>query len=353
MNFASDNNAGIHPHVLRAIEAANHGHAVAYGADTWTDRARNRFREVFGDQSEAFFVFNGTAANVLSLQSVVRSFHSVICGEYAHLASDECGAPEKSLGAKLVLVPVTLGGKLTPERVLEAVKGAGDPHHSQARAVSITQSTEFGSVYSANEIKALAEAAHSKGLILHMDGARIANAAASLGVSLRAITADCGVDVLSFGGTKNGLLLGEAVVFLNPSLVPDFQFLRKQGMQLASKMRFLAAQFEALFTDDLWLKNALQANRMAKLLESRLRAIPLLEISRPVEANAVFAVMPDRLIPLLQREYYFHVWAPAPALAQDGPRSEARSEVRLMCSFNTEESHVLDFSEKAKRIFSE
>ncbi len=329
-SFASDNNAGVHPEVLAALAAANTGHTVGYGDDLYTDRARAKFREHFGDV-EVFFVFNGTAANVLSLQSATRSFQAVLCAEASHIYTDECGAPEKFTGCKLIPVP-TRDGKLSVESVGHACHGIGDQHHVQPRVISITQATEVGTVYKPHEIKSLARFAHEHGMFLHVDGARIANAAASLGQTLRQATRDLGVDVLSFGGTKNGALGAEAVVFFDKKLSHDFLYLRKQGMQLASKMRFISAQFEALFTRDLWLKSAQHANRMARLLQKQLREIPEVRIVYKVEANGVFAKIPRKAIAGLLKRYFFYVW------------NEEQSVVRWMCSFDTTEQDVKQFA---------
>ena len=252
------------------MREANRGHAVGYGDDPYTASVVQKFKQHFGSDIEVFFVFNGTAANCLGLKALTSTYHAVICGEAAHIYTDECGRPEKFTGCKLLPVPVT-NGKLTIESVSHAYHGIDDPHHVQPRVISITQATEVGTVYQPGEIKALARFAHQRGMFLHMDGARIANAAASLGQTLRQATRDLGVDVLSFGGTKNGALGAEAVVFFDKKLGHDFLYLRKQGMQLASKMRFISAQFDALFTGDLWLKSARHANRMARLLQKELR----------------------------------------------------------------------------------
>ncbi len=335
--FASDNNATILPEILQAIADANTGHAIAYGADAWTDRAVARFREHFGQKTEVYFVFNGTAANVLCLGSLARPFQAVICSETSHIQNDECGAPEANLGTKLLVCP-TLDGKLTPELVRPWLKGFGDQHHVQPGVISITQSTEMGTVYQAAEVRALAELAHSHKMYLHMDGARIANAAATLGLSLQAITADCGVDALSFGGTKNGLLLGEAVVFFRPELAQDFLYRRKQAMQLSSKMRFVAAQFERLLTDDLWLRTATHSNRMAQLLASSIRGLPGVEITQKVESNAVFVQIPRALIPKLQERNFFYVW------------NEEHSEVRWMASHDTRPEDITGFVEALKSL---
>jgi threonine aldolase len=271
--FASDNNAGVHPEILEAIVRANQGHVRAYGDDDYTRAAMAKFEEHFGSGIEVFFTFNGTGANVLGLQALNRPYHAILCSDYAHIYTDECGAPEKHTGCKLIPLPQQ-DGKITVEQVRHAYHGIGDQHHVQARVISITQSTEMGTVYQPEEIRALADFAHEREMFLHMDGARIANAAVSLGQDLRQATRDLGVDVLTFGGTKNGMMGGEAVVFFRPGLSQDFLFLRKQGMQLNSKMRFVAVQFEGLLTNDLWRRSAEHANRMARLLERELRKGP-------------------------------------------------------------------------------
>jgi len=329
-SFASDNNAGIHPQVLKAIAAANQGHVIGYGDDTYTDSAVRKFRQHFGANTEIFIVFNGTAANCMSLKALTESHHAVLCTTASHINTDECGAPERFTGCKLIALP-TDNGKITVEAVEHAYHGIGDQHHVQPRVISITQATEMGTVYTPAEIKALAQFAHKRGMFLHMDGARIANAAASLGLTLRQITRDCGVDVLSFGGTKNGVMGAEAVVFFDKKLGRDFLFLRKQGMQLASKMRFISAQLEALLSHDLWLKSAQHSNRMAKLLERELRGVPRVKVVYKVEANGVFVQIPRRAIAKLQKRYFFYVW------------NEEESIVRWMCSFDTTEQDVQQF----------
>jgi threonine aldolase len=329
-SFASDNNAGVHASVLDALAAANQGHVVGYGDDPYTASAIETFKKHFGADIEVFFVFNGTAANVLSLKALTESYHAVICTETAHIHTDECGAPEKFTGCKLITLAAP-DGKLTVPAIKSAYHGIGDQHHVQARVVALTQATEMGTVYTPNEIKAVARFAHQHDMYVHMDGARIANAAASLGVPLKALTGGAGVDVLSFGGTKNGLMGGEAVVFFDRKLAADFLFLRKQGMQLASKMRFIAVQFETLLSNDLWLKSAKHANQMARLLEKEVRKIPGIEIICPVQANGVFARIPQRAIKKLQKKYFFYVW------------NEEESVVRWMCSFDTTEEDIRDF----------
>jgi len=304
---------------------------VGYGDDPYTQSVVQKFKQHFGSDTEVFFVFNGTAANCLGLKALTNTYHAVICGEAAHINTDECGAPEKFTGCKLIPVAVN-NGKLTVEAVSHAYHGIDDPHHVQPRVISITQATEVGTVYQPAEIKALAKFAHERGMFLHMDGARIANAAASLRQTLRQATRDLGVDVLSFGGTKNGALGAEAVVFFDKKLGHDFLYLRKQGMQLASKMRFISAQFDALFTGDLWRKSAQHANRMARLLQKELTKIRAIKIVYKVEANGVFAKIPRAAIAKLQKRYFFYVW------------NEQQSVVRWMCSFDTTEQDVKEFA---------
>jgi threonine aldolase len=330
-SFASDNNAGIHPRILEAIAAANHGHVVGYGDDLHTAKAIASFQKHFGPDIEVFFVFNGTAANCLGLKALTESYHAVICAEAAHISTDECGAPEKFTGSKLIPIP-TPDGKLTVKSVSRAYHGVGDQHHVQPRVVSITQVTEMGTVYKPKEVRALAHFAHGHNLFLHMDGARIANATVALGLTLREATRDLGVDVLSFGGTKNGAMGAEAVIFFDKSLSRDFLYLRKQGMQLASKMRFVAAQFDALLGDDLWRKNAEHANQMAALLKKEVSKIPKVKVVYAVEANGVFAQIPREAIRKLQERYFFYVW------------NEEQSVVRWMCSFDTTEQDVKQFA---------
>src|SRR6266516_4404237 len=289
------------------------------------------FKRHFGDDAEVFIVFNGTAANCLSLKALTDSFHAVICTAVAHIYTDECGAPEKFTGCKLIPIAAA-DGKLTVESVRHAYHGIGDQHHVQPRVISITQATETGTVYKPDELTSLASFAHEHEMYLHMDGARIANAAAALGQSLRQATRDLGLDVLSFGGTKNGLMGAEAVVFFDRKLARNFQYLRKQGMQLASKMRFISAQFEALLTNDLWLQNAQRANRMARLLQKEVSKIPQVKIVYKVEANGVFAKIPRQAIAKLQKRYFFYVW------------NEEESVVRWMCSFDTTVEDVQQFA---------
>jgi threonine aldolase len=328
--FASDNWAGAHPDVLAALAAVNDEHVPAYGRDPHTHEAIDRICAEVGD-AEVFFVFSGTAANVLCLQSMVRSHQAVICADTAHVHTSECGAAEKQIGCKLLPIPAP-NGKITVSGIEAHMHHIGDEHHVQPRAITITQATEYGTVYTAREIRAIADFAHANALLLHMDGARLFNAAVGLGVPLRAITKDAGVDALSLGGTKNGLIAAEAVIFFNERLADDFEFRRMQGMQLSSKMRFIAAQFIALFSNGLWKRNAAHANRMAKLLGDQLAAVPGVELTQAVEANAVFAAIPSRIVGPLQDRFYFHIW------------NEATSEARLITSFDTTESDVMEFA---------
>jgi threonine aldolase len=330
-SFASDNNAGVHPKVLQALAAVNRGHVVGYGDDPYTEAAVRKFKQHFGPDVEVFIVFNGTAANCLSLKSLTESYHAVLCAEAAHIYTDECGAPEKFTGCKLIPIPTT-DGKLTVESVSHAYHGIGDQHHVQPRVVSITQSTEMGTVYTPREVRDLAHFAHERNMFLHMDGARIANAAVSLGLTLREATRELGVDVLSFGGTKNGAIGAEAVVFFNKKFSRDFLYLRKQGMQLASKMRYISAQLEALLSNDLWRKNAQHANQMAKLLQKEIGKIRNVKIVYKVEANGVFAQIPRQAIAKLQKRYFFYVW------------EDEKSVVRWMSSFDTTKRDVTQFA---------
>jgi threonine aldolase len=336
--FASDNWSGVSPEVMQALHHVNQGHHPAYGEnDPILEQAQQVFKKIFGKESHTFFVYNGTGANVLAVQQLLRSWEAVVTPHSSHLNEDEAGAPEKFTGGKLLTVHCE-NGKLKPEQVEPFLGSFGFQHHVQARLISISQATELGSLYTLQEIKALADFAHANNMFLHCDGARIANAAVALGCSFGEMTAGCGVDVLSFGGTKNGLMFGEAVIFLNKSLAEGFQYYRKQGMQLASKMRFITAQFLAYFENDLWKRNAMNANRMARLLGEKLPEVKGIKLSRPVEANGVFAIMPATLIPKLQQEYFFHVW------------NESKNEVRLMCSFDTTEEDVEGFVNAAKRL---
>jgi threonine aldolase len=329
--FASDNNAGVHPDILSALTKVNDGHVIAYGDDPYTGKATAELREIFGKDVEVFFVFIGTAANVLGLSTVTQSYNAVICPDTAHIHVDECGAPEKFSGCKL-LTCNTPDGKLNLDMIAAHMHGIGFEHHVQPRVVSITQASELGTVYTIEEIRKIAGYAHEHDMLLHMDGARISNAAVSLDCGLYEMTGGAGVDVLSFGGTKNGMMYGEAIVFFNHSLCQDFKYRRKQGMQLASKMRYIAAQFSAFLEDDLWKKNALHANRMAQKLYAAVKDIPGVQVTQAVQSNAVFAKIPPEIIPALQDEFFFYIW------------DEDLSEVRWMCSFDTTEADIETFA---------
>lgn len=337
--FASDNNSGVHPEVMVKMMKVNTGHAIAYGDDEYTVSVKNNLKKIFGGNVEIYFVFTGTAANVLGLSAVSETFNSVICPESAHINKDECGAPEKIAGCKLLPVEAA-GGKITIEGIKKHMFGFGFQHHSQPKIISITQATELGTLYSISEIKSICDFAHDNEMYVHMDGARICNAAAALNVSFKGLTADTGLDFLSFGGTKNGMMYGEAIVFFNKDLKDNFKYIRKQNMQLASKMRFIAAQFDSLFGGGLWKQNADQANRTAALLEEKLTDIPQVRITQKVETNGVFAIVPKEIIPKLQEEFFFYVW------------DEFTSEVRWMTSWDTTEEDVEQFVSCIKKLVS-
>jgi threonine aldolase len=332
--FASDNAAGVHPRVLAAIEAANAGHALAYGHDPHTEALQARVREIFGAEAETLLVFGGSGANVLALRSLVDSYQSVVCAASSHVWNDECSAPERFVGK---LVPIaTASGKLTPEAVREVLRGFGVVHHAQPRAISVAQATEWGTVYRPDELAALAELAHGHDMVLHLDGARLSNAAAALGLPLGAFGREAGVDVLSFGGTKNGLLGAEAVIFFDPEIARRAGFHRKQLLQLASKMRFLAVQLSALLDGELWRELALHANAMASRLGDGLASLPGVALTQPVETNAVFAALPPAAIAPLQARAHFHVW------------DSARSIARLMTAWDTDPADVDAFLAAAR-----
>jgi threonine aldolase len=331
--FASDNYAGVHPEILEAIAAANGGHQTSYGEDVYTERLQSVIADHFGASASAFPVFNGTGANVVGLQSMLPRWGAVVCTSTAHIHTDENGAPERVGGLKLLTVD-TPDGKLTPELIDRQAWGWGDEHRAQPLVVSITQTTEVGTCYTVAEVAAISEHAHSLGMTVHMDGARLANAAATLGVPLRAFTTDAGVDVLSFGGTKNGLLFGEAIVVLNPDASEGLPYLRKLNMQLASKMRFVSAQLITLLSGDLWLTSAQHANAMAARLRGSLESLTAsgsitgLGFSQATEANGVFATLPAGVADTLRESFRFYDW------------DAARGEVRWMCSWDTSEGDI-------------
>ena len=328
--FGSDNFSGVLPEVFKALEEAAYGHQHSYGEDEYSAKAIADFKAVFGENIEVFFVYNGTGANILSLSAFTRSYHAVICAETAHINVDECGAIEKQSGSKLLTVP-TFDGKLNIGLIKNHMHGFGDQHHAQPKIISLTQCTELGTAYSREELKEICDYAHAHNMYVHMDGARLSNAIAYLGCSPKEITADVGIDVLSFGGTKNGMMFGEAVIFFNTSTVTEIPFIRKQLMQLHSKTRFIAAQFSAVLKDNLWLKTASHANRMAQKLANEATKIPGIRITQEVQGNEIFAIIPRDKIQVLQEKCFFYVW------------DENASEVRWVCSFDTTESDIIEF----------
>jgi len=335
--FASDNNSGVHPEIMKSIMDVNHGHTIAYGDDPYTSEAISKFKSLFGNDIDVYFVFIGSAANVLSLKSVTEPYNAIICTDTAHIHVDECGAPERFTGCKLLTVS-TPDGKLTTELVKKHMHGFGFQHHAQPKVISISQTTELGTVYSPKEIQTLADYAHKNGLLLHMDAAILANASVALNMDFKQFTKDVGVDILSFGGTKNGMMYGEAVVFFNTEYSKNFMYTRKQGLQLASKMRYIAAQFNAYLSNKQWYNTALHANKMAQILAEKVRTIPEVHITQKVEANGVFAIIPHRIISKLQEEYFFYVW------------DENKSEVRWMTSWDTTEEDIVNFTSKLREL---
>ncbi len=345
--FGSDNHSGASPEVLKAIAEANVDHALAYGDDEYCARVGELFKQTFGEQASVYLVFNGTGANVLNIDAMCRSHNAVVCAETAHINVDECGAPQRIVGCRLLTVS-TPDGKLTPELVKNQLHGFGFEHHSQPRAISISQPTELGTLYTIDELKALADLAHSYDMYLHVDGARLANAAVALGCTFRQMTTDCGVDCLSFGGTKNGLLMGESAVILNPKLDVELKYRRKQMAQLCSKMRFMAVQFEAYLNGErrtengelvpLWRSNAEHSNRMAQLLYRELQDVPQVKVMYPVQVNSVFAQLPREVWTALQQEYFFYDW------------DEAENVVRWMCSFDTTEEDIHNFVAALRKL---
>lgn len=350
--FASDNWSGVCPEIMQVLQEVNSGHNEAYGEldDPVTESAIDKFKQYFGEDIAVFFVYNGTAANVLGISQLIKSYHAMVTVGTAHLNEDECAAPEKFMGSKILHVEAE-DGKLRPEHVKPFLNSFGFQHHAQPKVISISQVTELGTVYTFDEIKSLADFAHSNNMYLHMDGARIANAAIYLNAEFRNITVDAGVDVLSFGGTKNGLMFGEVVIFFGKDKGNDFEYLRKQGMQLHSKMRYISAQFDRYLTGNLWKKNATYANEMALKLAEEIENIPQLNLTRKVMANGVFCTMPPEIIPQLQQEYFFHVWNEKPSLVGDAFASNVK-EVRLMCSWDTTEKDIDGFITLVKEKLS-
>lgn len=337
--FASDNYAGVLPEVMQALQLANNAHAVSYGHDADTNRVRKLFKNIFDADADVLFVFNGTGANVLSISSATQSFHSVLCADTSHFYNDESSAPETFTGCRFFPIKANAEGKLDIAGIEQRIIRKGDIHFAQPKVISVTQSTEYGTVYSTGQLKAIGELAHQHDMYFHIDGSRLFNAAAALGCSLKETTTDIGVDILSLGGAKLGMMYGEAVVVFDKRLAKDIFYKQKQLMQLASKTRFIAVQFEALLQDGLWRKTALHANAMATLLANGLSKIPQIRLTMPTEANAVFAILPKAWIEPLQTQYPFYVW------------NDATNEVRLMCSFDTTETEVNNFVE-AMRLLS-
>lgn len=337
--FASDNNAGVSIEVLQKMAEVNKGHTVGYGDDPYTRLAIEILKKNFGNEAVPFLVFTGTAANVLAITAANRSYNSVICADTAHIYVDECGAPERFSGCKLVPVK-TPDGKLTKELIEPYLVGFDFVHHSQPGVISISQPTELGTLYSLSEIKLLSDIAHKHNMILHLDGARLANAVVALNCTFQDITWKSGVDVLSFGGTKNGLMSAESVIFFNQDRAVNFEYIRKQGMQLTSKMRFIAAQFIAYFEDDLWRKNAMHANSMARKLFEAVNDIPNVEVTQKVQANAVFAIIPEDVVQELRKEFFFYDW------------NQQIGEVRWMTSFDTTEDDIDRFVKKLEDLIS-
>lgn len=335
-SFASDNYSGIHPEILEAILQSNLQHEISYGDDSYTQRSIHIFEKEFGKVS-VLFAFNGTGANVICLKCCTLPFESVICSDFAHIHVDECGAPTQSIGTTLLPVS-TPDGKLTPELITPLLSRFGNVHHTQPKVISISQSTELGTIYSISELKNLCQFAHKNGMYVHLDGARISNAVAALGVSLKEATVDCGIDIMSFGGTKNGLMIGEAVLIFNDDLAKNAPYFQKQSAQLFSKNRFIAAQFNALLSNNLWLRMASHSNKMAQLLASEMGKIPGVKITRKVEANAVFSIIPTHAIEPLQKQFPFYVW------------DEQAHELRWMCSFDTSEEEIKSFATTLRNL---
>lgn len=335
-SFASDNNSGVHPLVMEALFQANKDHALGYGDDKWTAEAVTKIKAHFTSDCEPLFVFNGTGSNVIALQILSRPYHSILCAETAHIYVDECGGPVKSTGCQIRPIQTT-DGKLTPELILPYLHGFGDQHHSQPGVIYLSQCTELGTVYTPQELKAITQLAHAHGMRVHMDGARIGNACAALNLSLRELSVDCGIDVLSLGGTKNGLMMGECVIVFDASLKQEAIFYRKQSAQLASKMRYLACQFTAYLSDDLWLKNAAHANAMANKLYVALSSFSCVKFTQKVESNQLFLTMPRTIIDKLLQTYFFYFW------------DEDADEVRLVTSFDTTEEDIDAFIEELQR----
>ena len=337
-SFASDNNSGVHPLVMEALNRANQDHAVGYGDDPWTEEAVCKIKEVFTPDCEPLFVFNGTGSNAVALQLCTRPFNLIICAETAHIYVDECGSPARMTGCQIRPVATT-DGKLTPELIRPYLCHFGEQHHSQPGAIYLSQCTELGTIYKPDELRAITELAHQYGMYVHMDGARLANACAALNLSFKELTVDCGIDILSFGGTKNGLMLGESVIIFHPALKREAYFVRKQSAQLASKQRYLSCQFTAYLTDNLWLKNATHANEMAMKLHDGLKDLPGVNFTQKMESNQLFLTMPRPVIDELLNNYFFYFW------------NETINEVRFVTSFDTTEKDIDELLQALRKAF--
>lgn len=338
-SFGSDNHSGIHPAVLEAIRQANVDHTCAYGDDVYSENLQKKVQEIFGENATIFPMFNGTGANICALRACVQPFHAILCPENGHIFVDECGAPEYLTGAALKAIP-TKDGKVTVEMLEPFLHAFGFEHHSQPKVLYISQATELGTIYKPEEIKRLAQFLHQYKMYLHVDGARLANAAATLQCSLKEITADCGVDILSFGGTKNGMLMGESVITFCPELAENMKYIRKQSTQLFSKMRFTATQFLAYFQNNLWLINATHANNMAQLLRRKIEEIGNFEFTQPTEANTILVKLSPTLITEMLKHHFFYVW------------NEESHEIRLVTSWDTTEADIEGFIYTLKNILA-
>ena len=337
-SFGSDNNSGVHPRIMDAIIESNTNHAIGYGDDNWTRRAEKAMKALLENESiKPYFVFNGTGANVIALQACVSSFHSIICASTAHIAVDECGAPTRFTGCALKEIP-TKDGKLTPELVTTELHGFGEAHHSQPKVIAISQTTELGTLYTKEEIKALADLAHKNNMYLFMDGTRLSNACVTANCTLKEMTSDCGVDIFTLGGTKNGLMMGEVLIALRPELEKNLQYYRKQTCQLYSKMRYLSAQFVPYLSENIWLENAHKSNDAAKLLASEMEKFDCIEITQKVESNSIFFIIPKEISNKLLERYFFYEW------------DAARHEMRLVCSWDTTQEDISEFISYLKEL---
>lgn len=337
-SFGSDNNSGVHPRIMDAIVASNTNHTIGYGDDAWTKEAERAVQNLLQDKSiNPYFVFNGTGANVIALQACVSSFHSIICASTAHIAVDECGAPTKLTGCHLKEIP-TKDGKLTPELVSPHLHGFGVEHHSQPKVIAISQTTELGTLYTPKEIRDIADLAHENDMYLFIDGTRLSNACAISNLSLKEMTVDCGVDIFTFGGTKNGLMMGEVLIALRPELEKNLKYYRKQTCQLYSKMRYLSAQFIPYFNENIWLENAEKSNAAAETLVKAMSKIKDVEITQKVESNSIFFTLPKEISNQLREKYFFYDW------------DISRNEMRLVCSWDTTKEDISGFIEYLIKI---